>query len=220
MHDVLQALLQSSDKNGDTICIWQRTEGGRRHSKSWRNACLAQKLWGIWQGRPNASSCWRQSSWVGGRSDTGAQGWSENSLLRKTQLVTIKAEIFTDGEGGARTHMGLWEVSPQHYETPLELVTDHKPLELIYGPKSKPCAQTERWVSQWVSPFQSEAPTRTEEHRWPTLKVGEQWREWEQTFLRHCTALEMIQTPKRSPNQLQKDPKCPQNNHSRLFLDG
>ena len=29
---------------------------------------------------------------------------------------------------------------------PFELVTDHKPLEVIYGPRSKPCARIERWV--------------------------------------------------------------------------
>ena len=29
---------------------------------------------------------------------------------------------------------------------PFELVTDHKPLEAIYTPKSKPCARIERWV--------------------------------------------------------------------------
>jgi len=27
-----------------------------------------------------------------------------------------------------------------------DLVTDHKPLEVIYGPRSKPCARIERWV--------------------------------------------------------------------------
>ncbi|XP_065213313.1 uncharacterized protein K02A2.6-like [Planococcus citri] len=27
-----------------------------------------------------------------------------------------------------------------------ELITDHKPLEVIFGPKSKPCARIERWV--------------------------------------------------------------------------
>ena len=27
-----------------------------------------------------------------------------------------------------------------------ELVTDHKPLEVIFGPKSKPCARIERWI--------------------------------------------------------------------------
>ena len=35
---------------------------------------------------------------------------------------------------------------PYIYGTPLELVTDHKPLEVIYGPKSRPCARVERWV--------------------------------------------------------------------------
>lgn len=27
-----------------------------------------------------------------------------------------------------------------------DLVTDHKPLEVIYGPRSKPCARVECWV--------------------------------------------------------------------------
>ena len=35
---------------------------------------------------------------------------------------------------------------PYVYGMPFELVTVHKPLEVIYGPKSKPCARIERWV--------------------------------------------------------------------------
>ena len=35
---------------------------------------------------------------------------------------------------------------PYVYGVPFELVTDHKPLEVIYGPRSKPCARIERWV--------------------------------------------------------------------------
>ena len=35
---------------------------------------------------------------------------------------------------------------PYVYGIPFELVTDHKPLEVIYGPKSRPCARIERWV--------------------------------------------------------------------------
>ena len=35
---------------------------------------------------------------------------------------------------------------PYIYGVPFELVTDHKPLEVIYGPKSKPCARIERWI--------------------------------------------------------------------------
>ena len=35
---------------------------------------------------------------------------------------------------------------PYIYGAPFELVTDHKPLEVIYGPKSRPCARIERWV--------------------------------------------------------------------------
>ena len=36
--------------------------------------------------------------------------------------------------------------NPYVYGVPFDLVTDHKPLEVIYGPRSKPCARTERWV--------------------------------------------------------------------------
>ena len=32
------------------------------------------------------------------------------------------------------------------YGRSFELLTDHKPLEAIYGPRSKPCARVERWV--------------------------------------------------------------------------
>ena len=35
---------------------------------------------------------------------------------------------------------------PYIYGQCVELLTDHKPLEAYYGPKSKPCARIERWV--------------------------------------------------------------------------
>lgn len=35
---------------------------------------------------------------------------------------------------------------PYLYGRQFDLVTDHKPLEVIYGPHSKPCARIERWV--------------------------------------------------------------------------
>ena len=35
---------------------------------------------------------------------------------------------------------------PYVYGVPFDLVTEHKPLEVIYGPRSRPCAHTERWV--------------------------------------------------------------------------
>ena len=35
---------------------------------------------------------------------------------------------------------------PYVYGVPFDLVTDHKPLQVIYGPRSKPCARIERWV--------------------------------------------------------------------------
>lgn len=43
----------------------------------------------------------------------------------------------------------VWAVERFHfylYGRSFELITDHKPLEAIFSPKSKPCARIERWV--------------------------------------------------------------------------
>lgn len=43
----------------------------------------------------------------------------------------------------------VWAVERFHFflfGRIFDLVTDHKPLEVIFGPKSKPCARIERWV--------------------------------------------------------------------------
>lgn len=43
----------------------------------------------------------------------------------------------------------VWAAERFHfylYGRQFELVTDHKPLEIIFSPKSKPCARIERWV--------------------------------------------------------------------------
>ncbi|XP_060806004.1 uncharacterized protein K02A2.6-like [Amyelois transitella] len=43
----------------------------------------------------------------------------------------------------------VWAVEHFHvflYGKQFELVTDHKPLEVIFGPKYKPCARIERWI--------------------------------------------------------------------------
>ncbi|XP_053690472.1 uncharacterized protein K02A2.6-like [Sabethes cyaneus] len=43
----------------------------------------------------------------------------------------------------------VWAVERFHfylYGRSFELITDHKPLETIFGPRSKPCARIERWV--------------------------------------------------------------------------
>lgn len=43
----------------------------------------------------------------------------------------------------------VWACERYHayvYGMKFNLVTDHKPLEVTYGPRSKPCARVERWV--------------------------------------------------------------------------
>ena len=44
---------------------------------------------------------------------------------------------------------------PYIYGVPFELVTGHKPLEVIYGSKSRPCARIERWVLR-MQPYKFE----------------------------------------------------------------
>lgn len=48
----------------------------------------------------------------------------------------------------------VWATERFHfylYGRSFELITDHKPLEIIFGPKSKPCARIERWVMRLQS---------------------------------------------------------------------
>ena len=50
----------------------------------------------------------------------------------------------------------VWACEKLHaylYGTRFDLETDHKPLETIYGPRSKPCARIERWVLR-LQPYQ------------------------------------------------------------------
>jgi hypothetical protein len=50
----------------------------------------------------------------------------------------------------------VWACEKLHayvYGMKFDLVTDHKPLETIYGPRSKPCARIERWVLR-LQPYQ------------------------------------------------------------------
>ncbi|CAF4919511.1 unnamed protein product [Pieris macdunnoughi] len=49
----------------------------------------------------------------------------------------------------------VWAVEHFHiflYSKKIELIRDHKPLEVIFGPKSKPCAA---WIERWVMRLQS-----------------------------------------------------------------
>lgn len=48
----------------------------------------------------------------------------------------------------------VWAVERFHYYLfgrEFDLITDHKPLEVIFGPRSKPCARIERWVRRLQS---------------------------------------------------------------------
>ena len=61
-------------------------------------------------------------------------------------------KIFTKSERGARTHVGLRNVPPLlalHLWRPIR--TRNRPLEVNYGPRSKPCARIERWVLSLLS---------------------------------------------------------------------
>lgn len=43
----------------------------------------------------------------------------------------------------------VWAIERSHFYLfgrQFDLITDHKPLEVIFGPRSKPCARIERWV--------------------------------------------------------------------------
>ena len=46
--------------------------------------------------------------------------------------------------------------------------TDHKPLELIYGPQSRPCARIERWVPR-LQPYDFSVVHRTEQGNFADL---------------------------------------------------
>lgn len=67
------------------------------------------------------------------------------SFAHKSLTETEKRYAQTEKEAYAL----VWAVERFHhylFGRCFELVTDHKPLEVIFGPKSKPCARIERWV--------------------------------------------------------------------------
>lgn len=48
----------------------------------------------------------------------------------------------------------VWSVERFHYYLfgrKSDLITDHKPLDIIFGPNSRPCARIERWVLRFQS---------------------------------------------------------------------
>ena len=74
--------------------------------------------------------------------------------LTKSRVVSYASRSLTDTERRySQTEKEalalVWaceKFHPYMYGVPFELVTDHKPLEVIYGLKSKPCARIARWV--------------------------------------------------------------------------
>lgn len=67
------------------------------------------------------------------------------SFAHKSLTDTEKRYAHTEKEAYAL----VWAVERFHlylFGRTFELVTDHKPLEVIFGPRSKPCARIERWV--------------------------------------------------------------------------
>lgn len=65
------------------------------------------------------------------------------------------------------TLVPIWACETFHpyiYGIPFELITDHKPLEVIYGPRSKPCARIEMGTQDAAIQVQGQVTTRPKEH--------------------------------------------------------
>ena len=64
-----------------------------------------------------------------------------------SRSLTSTKTRYLQTEKEALALVWAWEkFHPYVYGVPFELITDHKPLKVIYGPRSKPCARIERWV--------------------------------------------------------------------------
>jgi len=61
-------------------------------------------------------------------------------------LTDVERRYSQTEKEGLSVVWALERFHPWLYGIEFELLTDHKPLEYIYGPRSKPCARLERWV--------------------------------------------------------------------------
>ena len=62
------------------------------------------------------------------------------------RIISYASRSLTSAENKIFTLTLTWACETFHpyiYGVPFELVTDHKPLEVIYGPRSKPCTRIE-----------------------------------------------------------------------------
>ena len=118
--------------------VWQRQahhlyleKNRKKHLWNWRGAYQIQRLWGVSTKMPNTGNHRCEPCWAGSCLDPNEQGWTKNYQLCKPKTDKYRNKIFTNRERGAGTHMGLQKVHPYIYGVPIELVTDHKPLEVI-----------------------------------------------------------------------------------------
>ena len=77
----------------------------------------------------------------------------------QTRVISYASRMLTDVESRYSTTEKealavVWACEKFHiylYGVEFELVTDHKPLEVLYGPKSRPNARIERWMLKLMS---------------------------------------------------------------------
>lgn len=79
--------------------------------------------------------------------------YSSNSTKQIYVSYHMQVEVYQQRNKSTRRQkrklwhwFGLWKDSIFTFGKEFELITDHKPLETIFAPKTKPCCRIERWV--------------------------------------------------------------------------
>lgn len=99
-------------------------------------------------------------------------------LTRKDTLfewTSIQVNAFNELKRYVSTERTVWAVERFHqyvYRKLFELVTDHKPLETIFTPRSKPCARIKVGVEITIEPLQSDLSAREIEYSRSTITTG------------------------------------------------